>query len=264
MASADRPGSGVRNRSGSRTDFLTLIGIVVAIGAIVGGNWLEGGGIAVLLQGTAFVIVFGGTLGAVLIQTPLRDFLLALYYLRWVFRPPAFAKPELQSSILAWSQLVRRDGLLALESRISGEKDPFAQKGMRLLVDGMDPEDIRAVLEVEVDTSISQMARAGRLFEAMGGYSPTIGIMGAVLGLIQVMNNLSDPDELGSGIAVAFVATIYGVGFANLLFLPISSKIKTLSRDQMEYQEMVIDGLVMIADGDNPTTIRSKLEGYLD
>jgi chemotaxis protein MotA len=245
-------------------DFLTLLGIIIAIGAIVGGNWLEGGGIGVLLQGTAFVIVFGGTLGAVLIQTPLRDFLLAMNYLRWVFRPPAFPRAALQDSVLAWSQLVRRDGLLALEPRIAGEKDPFVKKGMRLLVDGMDPEDIRAVLEVEIDSAISQMARAGRLFEAMGGYSPTIGIMGAVLGLIQVMNNLSDPNELGSGIAVAFVATLYGVGFANLLFLPISSKIKTLSRDQMEYEEMVIDGLVMIADGDNPATIRSKLEGYLD
>lgn len=255
---------GMSRRRGAGIDLLTLLGIFLAFGAIFLGNWLEGGAVDALLQGTAFVIVFGGTLGAVMIQTPLRDFLLAMGYLRWVVRPPAFPRAMLLDKTIDWSRIVRRDGLVALEKRIAQESDPFAQKGMRLLVDGTDPDDIRAVMEVEIDSSISQLARAGRLFEAMGGYSPTIGIIGAVLGLIQVMNKLSDPSELGSGIAVAFVATIYGVGFANLLFLPISSKLKTLSRDQMEYHEMIVDGLVLIADGDNPTAIRSRLEGYLD
>ena len=260
----DGQNRGMPRRRGAGIDLLALLGIFLAFGAVFLGNWLEGGPVETLLQGTAFVIVFGGTLGAVMIQTPLRDFLLALGYLRWVVRPPSFPRAMLLDKTIDWSRLVRRDGLVALEKRIEGEPDPFARKGMRLLVDGMDPDDIRTVMEVEIDSSISQLARAGRLFEAMGGYSPTIGIIGAVLGLIQVMNNLSDPAELGSGIAVAFVATIYGVGFANLLFLPISSKLKTLSRDQMEYHEMIVDGLALIADGENPTAIRSRLEGYLD
>ena len=160
--------------------------------------------------------------------------------------------------------MARREGLLALEKQAGAEKDPFLSKGMRLLVDGLDPDEIRSVMEVEIDNSLSQLARAGRLYEAMGGYSPTIGIIGAVLGLIHVMNSLQNPEELGEGIAVAFVATIYGVGFANLFFLPVSNKLKTLSRDQMEYQEMVVDGISMIAEGENPTAIRNKLEGYLD
>jgi len=253
-----------RRIPGRGFDVLTLLGIVVALGAIVAGNWLGGGTASVLIQGTAFVIVFGGTLGAVLIQTPSRDFVLALAHLSWVFRTPDFRREGLLEKTLDWSRLVRREGLLSLEKRIEEEPHPFVRKGMRLLVDGLDPDDLRAVLEVEIDTSISRVARAARLYEAMGGYSPTIGILGAVLGLIQVMNSLSDSTELGLGIAIAFVATIYGVGFANLLFLPISNKLKTLSREQMEFQEMVVDGLAMLADGENPTAIRSKLEGYLD
>lgn len=262
---ADAPENNGNQRPAlGRLDFLTLIGVTMAVGAVVGGNWLEGGRLSVLLQLTAFVIVMGGTLGAVLIQTPLRDFRLALAHLVWVVRPPAYHRAELLEDVVDWSRQARRDGLLALEKRALAQKDPFLSKGMRLLVDGLDPDEIRSVMEVEIDNSLSQLARAGRLYEAMGGYSPTIGIIGAVLGLIHVMNNLQDPSELGQGIAVAFVATIYGVGFANLFFLPISNKLKTLSRDQMEYQEMVVDGIAMIADGDNPSAIRNKLEGYLD
>ncbi len=245
-------------------DFLTLIGATLAVGAIIGGNWLEGGRLSALMQLTAFVIVMGGTMGAVLIQTPLRDFRLALRYLLWVVRPPAYRREDFLERVVEWSRLARREGLLALEKQASTERDPFLSKGMRLLVDGLDPDEIRSVMEVEIDNSLSQLTRAGRLYEAMGGYSPTIGIIGAVLGLIHVMNSLQDPQELGEGIAVAFVATIYGVGFANLFFLPISNKLKTLSRDQMEYQEMVVDGISMIAEGENPTAIRNKLEGYLD
>ena len=264
MADAATEQKSPRRRPGGKFDNLTLIGVTLAVGAILGGNWLEGGEVSTLLQPTAFVIVVGGTLGAVLIQTPLRDFRLALSHLVWVFRPPVYQRSALLERIIGWSRTARRNGLLALEREMEQETDPFVHKGIQLLVDGLDPDDIRAVMEVEIDNSLSQLARAGRLYEAMGGYSPTIGIIGAVLGLIHVMNNLSDPSQLGVGIAVAFVATIYGVGFANLFFLPVSNKLKTLARDQMEYQEMVVDGIAMIADGDNPTAIRSKLEGYLD
>lgn len=256
-----------RNRgrpAGFSLDVLTLIGVTLAVGAIIGGNWLEGGHVSALLQLTAFMIVMGGTLGAVLIQTPLRDFTLALSRLSWVFLPPLYPRAALLEKTLGWSRMARRDGLLALEKELKKEKDPLAKKGLQLLVDGLEPEEIRAALEVEIDNSLTVETRAARVFEAMGGYSPTIGIIGAVLGLIHVMNNLTDPAELGSGIAVAFVATIYGVGFANLFFLPVSNKLKAIAGEQVGYNEMVVEGITMIADGDNPQVIMNRLEGYLD
>ncbi|EAQ98425.1 flagellar motor protein [Congregibacter litoralis] len=250
--------------TGVSFDFLTLLGVTLAVGAILGGNWLEGGHISALLQLTAFVIVIGGTFGAVLIQTPLRDFRGALGRLRWVLLPPAFDREAVLGKTIEWSRIARRDGLLALEERVGKEPDNLTQKGLQLLVDGLEPEAIRTVMDVEIDNALAKDARAAKVYEAMGGYSPTIGIIGAVLGLIDVMNNLSDPTQLGAGIAVAFVATIYGVGFANLLYLPIANKLRAVSGDQMQYHEMVVDGIAMIADGDNPQTIQNKLEGYLD
>ncbi|MFK7828935.1 MAG: flagellar motor protein [Congregibacter sp.] len=245
-------------------DILTLLGVTLAVGAIIGGNWLEGGDLSALLQLTAFVIVFGGTLGAVLIQTPMSDFRLALSRAIWVFLPPVYPRGLVLEKAQIWSRAARREGLLSLEKELENEQDALTQKGLQLLVDGLEPEDIRAVMEVEIDNAIEGDIRAARVFDALGGYSPTIGIIGAVLGLIHVMNNLSDPAELGSGIAVAFVATIYGVGFANLFFLPIANKLKAISGDQVGYHEMVVDGIVMIADGDNPQVIMNKLEGYVD
>jgi len=245
-------------------DFLTLIGVTMAVGAVLGGNWLEGGRITALLQLTAFIIVMGGTLGAVLVQTPLRDFRAALGRLGWVLLPPAFNREALLQKIIDWSKRARREGLLGLESAVDAEPDTLTQKGLQLLVDGLEPELIRSVMDVEIDNALAQDVRAAKVYEAMGGYSPTIGIIGAVLGLIDVMNNLSDPTQLGAGIAVAFVATIYGVGFANLFYLPVANKLRAISGDQMQFHEMVVDGLAMIADGDNPQTIQNKLEGYLD
>ena len=254
-----------KRAAGSRLDYLTLIGVTLAVGAIIGGNMLEGGRITALLQLTAFVIVAGGTLGAVLVQTPLKDFLHAMRRLRWMVVDAALRAGAAHGlRALAWSRIARRDGLLALEKQNDGEPDPFVRKGLTLLVDGVEPEEIRAIMEVEIDSRLASETRAARVFEAMGGYSPTIGILGAVLGLIHVMQNLSDPNALGAGIAVAFVATIYGVGFANLFFLPIANKLKAIYGDQMQYQEMIVDGVVMIADGENPRAIQSKLEGYLD
>ncbi|MFT4767479.1 MAG: chemotaxis protein MotA [Glaciecola sp.] len=264
---AKEPAKSARNKgnpAGVSFDFLTLIGVTMAVGAILGGNWLEGGHITALLQLTAFVIVLGGTLGAVLIQTPLRDFREALRRFAWVFLPPSYDREAVLAKTIEWSRTARRDGLLALEQLVDKESDPLTQKGLQLLVDGLEPEAIRTVMDVEIDNALAKDARAAKVYDAMGGYSPTIGIIGAVLGLIDVMNNLSDPTQLGAGIAVAFVATIYGVGFANLFYLPIANKLRAVSGDQMQYHEMVVDGIAMIADGDNPQTIQSKLEGYLD
>ncbi|MFT7287561.1 MAG: chemotaxis protein MotA [Halieaceae bacterium] len=253
-----------RGEAASTFDFLTLLGVTLAVGSIVGGNYLEGGHVSALMQLTAFLIVVGGTLGAVLIQTPLRDFLTAMKRISRVVATPRFQRKALLDKVLDWSRLARRDGLLSLEKVMGSEKDPFLKKGLTLLIDGVEPEEIRSIMDVQIDNTVTNEANAARVYEAMGGYSPTIGIIGAVLGLIHVMNNLSDPARLGSGIAVAFVATIYGVGFANLFFLPVSNKLKAIYGDQMQFQEMVVDGLTMIADGENPAAIESKLEGYVD
>lgn len=265
MAKKDAKSAKKNSRpTGVSFDFLTLIGVTMAVGAILGGNWLEGGHLSTLMQLTAFLIVMGGTLGAVLVQTPLRDFRAALGRLTWVLFPPAYNRDAVLKKAIDWSKLARREGLLGLEASVGKEPDPLTQKGLQLLVDGLEPEAIRAVMDVEIDNALAQDVRAAKVYEAMGGYSPTIGIIGAVLGLIDVMNNLSDPAQLGAGIAVAFVATIYGVGFANLFFLPIANKLRAISGDQMQYHEMVVDGIAMIADGDNPQIIQNKLEGYLD
>ncbi|MEH6616241.1 MAG: flagellar motor protein [Porticoccus sp.] len=244
-------------------DYLTLAGVTLSLVAVIGGNLLEGGHTDSLMQLTAFIIVFGGTLGAILVQTPLKVFLHAMKRFKWVFLPPKIERIETLKKIIDWSKIARKDGLLGLQNIADKETDKFVKKGLLLLVDGSEPDEIRKILEVEVDSSHDHEMSAAKVYEAMGGYSPTIGIIGAVLGLIHVMNNLSDPATLGPGIAVAFVATIYGVGMANFFFLPMSNKLKTLSSDQTQYHEMLVDGVVSIAEGENPRAIESKLEGYL-
>ena len=158
----------------------------------------------------------------------------------------------------------RKDGLLGLEAIADAELDPYAQKGLQLLVDGVETEDIRSIMEVDLYTQEDRDLNAAKFFECMGGYAPTIGIIGAVMGLIHVMGNLADPSQLGSGIAVAFVATIYGIGSANLLFLPIASKIKTMVIRQSRYREMLLEGILSIADGENPRSIELKLQGFME
>ncbi len=244
-------------------DLLSLLGLVLAFGAIVGGNALEGGQVDLLLNGPALVIVVGGTIGAVLLQTRLSDFLHALRVAGDVFHPPRFGREESIAKIIGWSNVARRDGLLGLEIAMEEESDLFVRKGIQLLVDGSEPEAIRSILEVDLDTQEQQDLQAAKVFESMGGYAPTLGILGAVMGLIHVMQNLADPSKLGDGIATAFVATIYGVGLANLLLLPFGSKLKALALDRSQYREMIIDGIVSIAEGENPRYIESKLQGYL-
>jgi chemotaxis protein MotA len=165
--------------------------------------------------------------------------------------------------ILHWSEISRKEGLLALESYAQIAKDPLAKKGLQLLADGTQPDKLREAMEVECFSLESYQRQSARIWEAAGGYAPTIGILGAVLGLIHVMENLSDPDRLGSGIAVAFVATVYGVGLANLIFLPIANKLKSIIAQHVVMREMLIDGLVAIANGENPRIIENRLSGYL-
>ena len=244
-------------------DLLSLFGILLAFGAILGGNLLEGGYLGSLIQLTAFVIVGGGTTGAILLQSPLPVFLHALKLARWVFFPPKLAPRQAIEKIVGWRQSARKEGLLGLESMAESEPDLFARKGLQLLVDGSEPEAIRSILEVELSSKEHHDLQAAKVFEGMGGYSPTIGIIGAVMGLIHVMQNLADPTKLGEGIATAFVATIYGVGMANLLFLPLANKLKSQIHNQTQFREMVIEGIISIAEGENPRNIETKLQGYL-
>jgi len=244
-------------------DKISLAGLAIGLIAIIGGQVMEGGHIGSLVQPTALLIVCGGTLGAVLLQSPYHIFKRGMQMAKWVWVPPVIEQKRLVDQILNWSQLSRREGLLALENSIPGLKDEFVKKGLQLLVDGADPERIRELLEVEINTFEEEWRQSAKIWESAGGYSPTIGILGAVMGLIHVMENLSDPTKLGAGIAVAFVATIYGVGLANLVYLPIAGKLKYYISRMVSSREMLIDGLVGIAVGDNPRIIEGRLRGYL-
>ena len=244
-------------------DFSSLIGIAVALAGIIGGQLLEGGYLGSLLQGAAFLIVLGGTAGAVMVQSPARVFVRGVKMAKWVVLPPEFAPRRIIADILRWSLSARKEGLLSLEQHAESAIDPFSRKGLQLLVDGAEPDKLREAMEVEIIGFEEYHRQAARIWEAAGGYSPTIGILGAVLGLIHVMENLSDPARLGGGIAVAFVATIYGVGLANLVFLPVANKLKTLIARQVLAREILVDGLVSIAEGENPRMIENRLLGYV-
>jgi len=210
------------------------------------------------------VIVIGGTIGAILLQTPISVFLHAIRVSGSVFFPPKLSLTASIDKLVNWSNIARKDGLLGLEEIAETEPDLFVRKGMQLLVDGTEPEVIRNILEVELDSREHHDMQAAKVYESMGGYSPTIGIIGAVMGLIHVMQNLADPSKLGSGIATAFVATIYGVGLANLFLLPFGNKLKSIAMSKSHYRDMIIEGIVSIAEGENPRNIESKLQGYLN
>lgn len=244
-------------------DLVSLFGLTLGLVAIIGGQVLEGGHIGSLLQPTAAMIVLGGTFGAVLVQSSGQVARRALRMMTWAFIPPNVSYQRIIDQVTNWSQVSRREGLLSLENFIAQLRDEFAKKGLQLLVDGAEPDRLREVMEVEIGTYEEQLRLGAKFWEAAGGYSPTIGIIGAVMGLIHVMENLSDPSKLGAGIAVAFVATIYGVGLANLVYLPMANKIKLHADRLIVAREMLVDGLVGIANGDNPRIIESRLRGYL-
>jgi chemotaxis protein MotA len=244
-------------------DLVSIFGILLAFTAIIGGQILEGGHVGSLLQLTAFIIVLGGTMGAIMLQSSPKIFFEGMRLAKWIIWPPKANPQLLIEQVLIWSNIARKGGLLALESQLDELDDAFTRKGLQMLVDGGEPEKIRTALEVEISTYEKHHLDASKVWQAAGGYAPTIGILGAVLGLIHVMENLSDPAKLGGGIAVAFVATVYGVGSANLFFLPMSGKLKYLIEQEVVMREMLIEGLVSIANGENPRVIESKLQGYI-
>ncbi|WP_148714769.1 flagellar motor protein [Chitinolyticbacter meiyuanensis] len=244
-------------------DKTSIFGLLLGLIAIVAGQVLEGGHIASLVQPTAFLIVIGGTIGAVMLQSRATDFIAGVKLGKWVFVPPQHDFRQVLNVMVNWGQQARRGGLLALEAYVAGEKDPFVRRGLQMLVDGAEPDMIRRALELDIDAYEERARAAAKIWESAGGYAPTIGIIGAVMGLIHVMENLSDPSKLGAGIAVAFVATIYGVGSANLIFLPISTKLKHHIASETRRREMLLEGLVTIANGENPRMLESKLAGFL-
>jgi chemotaxis protein MotA len=244
-------------------DVLSLVGLVLATGALLIGAVLKGAGLQSLLSSAAFMIVVVGTIAAICVQTPLAVMKQALRIAPWVFRPPPVHRAELVQKMVEWSNTARKQGLLGLEPMIEQESDEFVRRALQLVVDGSEPEAIRSILEVDLQVREQVDTRAAKVFEGMGIYSPTLGIIGAVLGLMSVMQNLADPSKLGHGIAAAFVATIYGIGLANLLLLPMASKLKVVIQGQSEAREMVIEGMMSIAHGENPRTIEAKLQGYL-
>jgi chemotaxis protein MotA len=244
-------------------DILSLIGFILAFVTLIGGSILKGSGVEALWSPAAFVIVFLGTTASILLQTPLATFRHAMKIVPWVFRPPEQNPDRLIQRIVEWSNSARKQGLLALEASVETETDPFLKKGLQMLVDGAEPDAIRNTLETELNNREHHDLAGAKVFEGMGIYSPTLGIIGAVMGLMAVLQNLADPTKLGHGIAAAFVATIYGIGLANLFLLPTASKLKATINDQTRVREMIIEGLIGISQGENPRNIESRLQGYL-
>ena len=244
-------------------DVLSIIGIVLAFTAVVGGNLLEGGELSALANLPAALLVVGGTVGAGLLQMPLAGLRRALAMMRWVFLPPRHGFADGLEQVVRWATTARREGLLGLEAVAELEPDAFARRGLQLLVDGNEPEAIRSVLESESGLREQRDVDAAKFYESMGGYAPTIGIIGAVVGLIHVMGNLADPANVGPGIAVAFVATIYGVAAANLVFLPTAGRLKVRQEEETNQMELIVEGILAIQAGLNPKIVRERLAAFV-
>jgi chemotaxis protein MotA len=244
-------------------DKSSLGGIILALGGILAGLLLEGGNLGQIVQPTAAMIVFGGTLGAVMLQFPLPVVLQAMRRFGSVFITPQQNPQQMIHRLVEYAQKARKQGIVSLDAELPGIEDPFLKKTLMLAVDGTEPEELRKIMELELDNQAEYEEQVPQVFESAGGFAPTIGIIGAVLGLIQVMQHLDKIDEVGRGIAVAFVATLYGVGSANLLYLPVAGKMKLRIRDEQIAREMTLEGVASILEGMNPRMLETKLLGFL-
>jgi chemotaxis protein MotA len=244
-------------------DKATLIGLILGIGAILGGQVLEGGHVGSIMQATAAIIVLGGTFGAVFISFSFSDVLKTFKEIKKILKEPPQDPYHIIDQIAGYANKARKEGILSLEKEVKDIEDPFLKKALTMAVDGVEPHAIREAMETELEYLDEHGKVNSKVFKAAGGYAPTIGILGAVLGLIHVMENLNDPSKLGSGIATAFVATVYGVGTANLLFLPMASKLEMRHRQEMILREMTMEGIVSVAMGENPRLIEEKLTSFL-
>ena len=250
-------------KSSSRPDFVSVAGLFVAFGGILGGLLLEKGKIQDVSQFTAALIVIGGTAGAVMVSMPLKTLVGGLKRFKCVFLDPGVELHSVMEEVINFATKARKNGLVSLEQEVFGIQDPFLKKALTLAVDGTDLQEIRKMLELEIGLEEQHGEAEAKVFECAGGYSPTVGIIGAVMGMIQVMKNLANIEEVGHGIAVSFVATVYGVGLSNLFLLPAASKIKARLHDETQRKEMILEGVAGIVEGLNPKLIRSKLESYL-
>ena len=246
----------------AKPDFATVAGVLIALVGIVGGLLMEGGKLQDIAQVTAALIVLGGTIGAVMVSTPIDVLIGACRRFKGVLMDGTVPNHALVEELIGYATKARKQGLVSLEQQALEITDPFLAKALNLAVDGTDIQEIRKMLELEIDLREQYADAEAKVFENAGGYAPTVGIIGAVLGLIQVMKNLANIDEVGHGIAVAFVATIYGVGIANLIFLPAATKIKARARMETDRRELILEGICGIVEGLNPKLIRQKLEAF--
>jgi chemotaxis protein MotA len=244
-------------------DIASIGGIIVAILGILAGMMIEGGSIAQITQPTAALIVIGGTAGAVMLQFPLKTFLAALQQLIKVFISKGSDGETVLKQIVAFANKARKSGIVSLDQDLASVTDPFLKQTLMLAIDGTEPNEVRKIMQMEIDNKSEMEEKIPQVFEAAGGYSPTVGIIGAVLGLIQVMQHLDNIDEVGRGIAVAFVATIYGVALANLICLPTAGKLKIRHREEQMIKEMMLEGVISILEGMNPRMIETRLRTFL-
>jgi chemotaxis protein MotA len=243
-------------------DLTTIGGVALAIGLILAGQVLEGGHVGSILQGSAALIVFGGTFGATMVAFPRKDFIRGLKMAREALFEKTADLEALCAQIVELAGVARRDGVLALEGKLSGIEDPFLHKAVQFIVDGVDASVARSSLETAIDVETEEASVAAKVFESAGGFAPTIGILGAVLGLIHVMENLNDPSKLGGGIATAFVATVYGVGSANLIFLPVANKLKRRVALERDRKTLITEGVLSIQEGLNPRVLEERLAAF--
>jgi chemotaxis protein MotA len=255
-------GKTTKRTSRTKPDLASLAGLVVGFGGILLGLVMEGGKMQDVSQVTAAIIVLGGTIGAVMVTTPQSVLLGAVRRLAVVFVDKAPDPSVITDDLIAYATKARKEGIVSLEQDAEAIEDPFLRKALNLAVDGTDLQQIRKMMELEISLIEQNGEAEAKVYEAAGGYAPTVGIIGAVLGLIQVMKHLADIDEVGRGIAVAFVATVYGVGSANLLFLPIGQKLKGRMHALVRTRELMLEGVIGIVEGLNPKLLRTKLEPY--
>jgi chemotaxis protein MotA len=264
MAEPKAEPKAAKSKGSTKPDFATIGGLLLAVGGIAGGLLMDGGKIQDVAQVSAAIIVLGGTIGAVMITTPLSVLMRAGKQLGNVFFSKTESVSEKVDEIIEFATQARKNGIVSLESRAASINDPFLKKALELAVDGIEPAKIRDIMELEIVLFEQNAEAEAKVYEAAGGYAPTIGIIGAVLGLIQVMKNLANIDEVGRGIAVAFVATVYGVASANIFFLPTASKLKARAHDVVRARELMLEGILGIAEGINQKLIKIKLEAYLE
>jgi chemotaxis protein MotA len=245
-------------------DLATILGIIIALAGILIGQAIEGGSVLQIIQPTAGMIVFGGTLGATMIGFPMSVIKQAAADFLHVIKEEKIEPNAVIDEVIKFTNKARREGIISLEKDAATIKDEFFRKAIMMAVDGSEPKELRQTMEVELQYMEERGEHSAKVYEAAGGYAPTIGIIGAVLGLIQVMQHLDNIEEVGKGIAVAFVATIYGVASANILFLPAAGKLKMKHRKRMIVKEMMLEGTLGILEGQNPRLIEGKLTSFLD